>query len=104
MKLRLELPGHRYIYQWLVLDSVAGEVIGPAEARRLLGPVAGDTMPLEGALAVVTAPLPSSTFEVDGQTYSYRDGMPTRAEVRVKSERLLFALLPSLKSLRRDDG
>jgi membrane fusion protein (multidrug efflux system) len=104
MKLRLELPGHPYVYRWLELDSVAGEAIGPAEARRLLGPVAGDAVPLEGALAAVTAPLPSSTFEVDGQTYSFRDGMPTRAEVRIKSERLLFALLPSLKSLRGNDG
>lgn len=104
MKLRLEVPGHPYVYRWLVLDSVAGEVIGPAEARRLLGPVAGDAVPLEGALAVVTAPLPSSTFEVAGKSYAYRDGMPSRAEVRVKSERLLFALLPALKSLWGENG
>lgn len=104
MKLRLELPGHPYVYRWLELDAVAGEVIGPAEARRLLGPVAGDAVPLEGALAVVTAPLPSPTFEVAGKSYSYRDGMPSRAEVRVKSERLLFALLPALKSLGRENG
>lgn len=104
MKLRLELPGHPYVYRWLTLDSVAGEVIGPAEARRLLGPVAGDAVPLEGALAVVTAPLPSSTFEVAGESYAYRDGMPSRAEVRVKSERLLFALLPALRSLRGENG
>jgi membrane fusion protein (multidrug efflux system) len=104
MKLRLELPGHPYVYRWLALDAVAGEVIGPAEARRLLGPVAGDAVPLEGALAVVTAPLPSATFDVDGQTYSFRDGMPTRAEVRIRSERLLFALLPALKSLGGNDG
>jgi membrane fusion protein (multidrug efflux system) len=104
MKLRLELPGHPYVYRWLVLDSVAGEVIGPAEARRLLGPVAGDAVPLEGALAVVTAPLPSPTFEVAGETYAYRDGMPSRAEVRVKSERLAFALLPALRSLWGENG
>jgi membrane fusion protein (multidrug efflux system) len=104
MKLRLEVPGHPYVYRWLVLDSVAGEVIGPAEARRLLGPVAGDAVPLEGALAVVTAPLPSPTFEVAGKSYAYRDGMPSRAEVRVKSERLLFALLPALKSLWGENG
>ncbi len=104
MKLRLKLPGHPYAYRWLTLDTVAGEVIGPAEARRLLGPVAGDAVPLEGALAVVTAALPSSTFAVDGQTYSFGDGMPTRAEIRIKSERLLFALLPSLKSLRGTNG
>jgi len=104
MRMRLELPGHPYVYQWLVLDSAAAEVIGPAEARRLLGPVAGDAVPLDGPLAVVTAPLSSPTFEVAGQTYAFRDGMPSRAEVRVRSERLLFALLPALKSLggRRD--
>ncbi|HEX3129409.1 MAG TPA: HlyD family efflux transporter periplasmic adaptor subunit [Thermoanaerobaculia bacterium] len=104
MKLRLELPGHPYVYRWLELDSVAGEVIGPAEARRLLGPVAGDAVPLEGALAVVTALLPSPTFEVAGESYAYRDGMPSRAEVRIKSERLLFALLPALKSLWGENG
>jgi multidrug efflux pump subunit AcrA (membrane-fusion protein) len=104
MKLRLELPGHPYVYRWLTLDSVAGEVIGPAEARRLLGPVAGDAVPLEGALAVATAQLPSSTFKVAGESYAYRDGMPSRAEVRVKSERLVFALLPALKSLWGENG
>ncbi|MES1244442.1 MAG: HlyD family efflux transporter periplasmic adaptor subunit [Acidobacteriota bacterium] len=104
MRMRLELPGHPYVYRWLTIDSVAGEVIGPAEARRLLGSVAGDAVPLQGALAVVTAPLPSSTFEVSGETYAYRDGMPSQAEVRVKSERLLFALLPALRSLGGDHG
>lgn len=102
MKVRLELPGHSYVYQWITLDSVAQEVIGPAEARRLLGAVAGDAMPLEGPLAMATAPLSSSTFEVAGRTYPFRDGMPTQAEVRVRSERLLFVLMPALKSLRKD--
>ena len=102
MKVRLELPGHPYVYQWIALDSVAEEVIGPAEARRLLGAVAGDAMPLEGPLAMATAPLSSSTFEVAGRTYPFRDGMPTRAEVRVRSERLLFVLMPALKSLRKE--
>ncbi len=102
MKVRLELPGHSYVYRWIVLDSVAEEVIGPAEARRLLGAVAGDAMPLEGPLAMATAPLSSSTFEVAGRTYPFRDGMPTRAEVRVRSERLLFVLMPALKSLWKE--
>ena len=59
-------------------------------------------MPLEGPLALATAPLASSTFEVAGRTYPFRDGMPTRAEVRVRSERLLFALMPALKSLWKE--
>lgn len=99
MKLRLELPGHPYVYRWLALDSVAEEVIGPAEARRLLGPVAGDAVALDGPLAAVTAALPEATFEVGGWSYPYREGMPSRAEVRVRSERLLFALLPALRGV-----
>lgn len=98
MRLRLEVPGARYSYQWLEVATVASEVIGPAEARRLLGPVAGDSIALAGPLAVVTATLPSSTLEIDGKSVPVRDGLSSRAEVELSSERLLFTLLPALKA------
>ena len=99
MRMRIELPGHSHVYQWAEVASVSAEVIGPAEARRLIGPVAGDAFAVEGPLAVATAPLPSDTFEAGGRSYPYRDGMPTQAEVRLRSERLLFTLVPGLKGL-----
>lgn len=100
MRMRVEVPGQSHVYQWVELDSVSVEVIGPAEARRLIGPVAGDAFAVDGPLAVATAPLPALTFETGGGTYPYRDGMPTRAEVRLRSERLVFTLIPGLKGLR----
>lgn len=104
MKVRLELSGYPFLYQWLTLDSVAEEVTGPAEARRLLGPDAGDAVELGGPVALVTARLPAETFTISGERYPYRDGMLGRAEVRIRSERLLLSLVPGLRALGGQDG
>lgn len=105
MPLRLELEGYSYVYQHLTVESVGEESVGPAEARRFLGPGIGDAVRLDGPVFVVTARLPSPTFEVGGRTYAYHDGILGRAEVKVRSERILLALVPGLKSLwNRADG
>ncbi len=99
MRVRFELGGYPYLYQWLTLDGVASEVLGPTEARRLLGPATSDSIDLPGAVAVITARLPAPTFELAGESYAFRDGMPGRAEVQVRSERLLLTLIPALRGL-----
>ncbi len=99
MALRLELTGYRYSYQHLTVESIGSEVIGPAEARRFLGAGIGDAVPLSGPVVWVRARLPVASFESDGRIYSYHDGIQGTAEVRVRSERLLPALLPGLKGL-----
>jgi membrane fusion protein (multidrug efflux system) len=99
MRLRLELMGHAYAYQTLQVDAVAEEVIGPGEARRYLGPQVADAVALGGPVALVKAALPHRTFEADGKTYEYRDGMYGLAEVRVRSESILKTLIPGLKRL-----
>jgi membrane fusion protein (multidrug efflux system) len=105
MSLRLELQGYSYVYQQLTVESVGEESVGPAEARRFLGPGIGDAVGLDGPVFVVTARLPSPTFEVGGRTYAYHDGILGRAEVEVRSERILLALVPGLKALwNRADG
>ena len=98
MPLRLELEGYRYAYQRLTVDGITDEVFGPAEARRLLGP-GGDTVPLSGPVVLVTARLPSDTFESDGRRYAYHDGISGRAEIRVRSERLITTLVPALETV-----
>jgi membrane fusion protein (multidrug efflux system) len=98
-KLRLELVGYRYAYQDLTLDSVTSDVLSPTEARRLLGSHIADSMQIGGPVVLVRARLPGTTFEADGETYRYHDGMLGRAEVRVKSERILTTLIPGLKGL-----
>ena len=99
MVLRLELTGYKYAYQDAKIESVATEVVGPNEARRYLGAQLADTVPLAGPVVVVRARLPGRVFVADDETYRYHDGMGGFAQVKVRSERLLFALLPGLKRL-----
>jgi membrane fusion protein (multidrug efflux system) len=99
MSLRFELDGYRYQYQELVIESVADDVVGPAEVRRYLGPDAADTVALTGPLVLVRARLPARSFSVDGKTYAFFDGLPGRADVRVRTEPILLTLVPALKGL-----
>jgi len=104
MELRMELQGYRYAYQNLTVTDVGGEVVGPAEARRYLGDEIADAATLGGPVVLVTARLPSLTFQAEGKTRRFHDGMWGKAEVRVRSERILIALIPALRALFDDEG
>jgi hypothetical protein len=104
MQLRLELRGYQYMYQHLEVTSVSNEVIGPGEARRYLGEEIADAVPLDGPVVLVAARLPSPTFEVEGKVRRYHDGMWGQAEVRVRAERVLVALVPALRVLFEDEN
>jgi hypothetical protein len=54
---------------------------------------------LTGPVVRVSARLAGDTFEADGRVRRFHDGMWGRAEVRVRSERVLVALVPALKAL-----
>jgi multidrug resistance efflux pump len=98
MPLRLELRGYRYAYQHLTVESVDDEVVGPAEAQRSMGQIA-DAVELGGSVVRVTARLAGDTFEADDRVRRFHDGMIGQAEVSVRSERLLVALIPALKTV-----
>jgi membrane fusion protein (multidrug efflux system) len=97
MTLRFELMGYRYAYRALTIDTVSADVLSPAEARRLLGPEVAEDLPLNGPVVVVKAKLPTGEFEVDGRTLQYHDGMPGSADVQVRSEPIVYALIPGLR-------
>jgi membrane fusion protein (multidrug efflux system) len=99
MTVRLELSGYRYAYQSFVIDSVSSDVIGPSEARRVLGAEVADSLDLVGPVVLVRGRLPEHVFDADGRTFSYHDGMLGIAEVRVREERILFGLVPGLKRM-----
>lgn len=96
--LRLEMNGFRYAYQHLTIDSIAEDVIGPNEARRYLGREISDALVLEGPMVIVKAHPGSRSFTSGDGQYAFHDGMQGTAEVRVRSERLILSLLPSLKA------
>jgi membrane fusion protein (multidrug efflux system) len=97
MRLRLELQGHRYAYQWASIKEIGNEVIGPEEARRYLGPEVADAVPVSGPVVLVHAELPADTFALRGHEYAYHDGMLATAEAPVRTERIVFLLLPQIR-------
>ena len=101
--MRLEISGYRYAYQKLTVDQVGDEVIGPAEAGRTLGPALAGAVQVTGPVVLVKAKLPARTFQAEGKTYRYHNGLQGTAEVRVRSERILWTLLPGLKATVAED-
>lgn len=97
--LRLELKGFPYRYQELIVEDVADELVGPEEVRRYLGLSTLQGLDPGAATVLVRARLPARSFEMEGRRLAYFDGMPGRAQVRLRSEPLLVALVPGLKAL-----
>ena len=97
MTVRLELAGYRYAYQSVVIDSVMSDVLAPNEARRMLGADVADSLPIRGPVTVVYARLPTTEFTSDGKTFDYHDGMHGTAEVRVRDEPIVFAIIPGTR-------
>lgn len=94
MTVRLELTGYRYAYQSFAIESVSQDVIAPTEAKRVLGVEVADGLTLSGPVVLVRGKLAKPEFVVDGRTLRYHDGMVGTAEVRVRSERIVYALVP----------
>jgi multidrug efflux pump subunit AcrA (membrane-fusion protein) len=92
LPLSLELRGFDHAPQQLAVSAVSAEVVGPAEAQRLLGPEIAAAVDLSGPVVLVRARFPAATFTAGGQRYQLHDGMWGQAEVRVRSERLRAAL------------
>jgi membrane fusion protein (multidrug efflux system) len=103
MRLRFELDGFRYAYCDVTIGHVSDDVVGPAESKRYLGADAADTLTADGPLVLVHANLGAESFHSDDRRLSYFDGLHGRAEVAVRSEPLLLALMPSLKGLYRNE-
>lgn len=104
LPLSLKLPGYDQAPRLLEVAAV-GDVIGPQEAWRRLGPEVAGAVPLSGPVVLVQARLPGPVFEADGGTHALYDGMWGTAEVRVRSQPLLPLLVPGLKALpERGDG
>jgi membrane fusion protein (multidrug efflux system) len=102
LKLRLALEGYPYTYKDVPIDDISNEVIGPNEARRVLGNELADTVPVQGSLVLVRARLPDSSFKFEGKTFSYFDGIPGHIDIKVRSLRLLVMMFPVFKEILHD--
>ncbi|WP_437952952.1 HlyD family efflux transporter periplasmic adaptor subunit [Sorangium sp. So ce296] len=101
MPLRFEVTGYKYAYLDLEIGSVGTELIGPGEVRRSLRQPIADTVKIDGPVVLVEARLPFGGFRVDQRSLDFYPGMSGVAEVKVRSESLLVALIPGLRLLDR---
>lgn len=99
MALRLELLGFPYAYQTVTIERVSDEVVGPAEVQRYLRQPIADALQAPGPVILVEASLPGRSFTVHGRALGFHEGMMARAEISVRSERIIATLIPGLEVL-----
>ena len=99
MPLRLQMLGYAHSYSEVQIDTIGDQVVGPAEIRRFLPTELADTLPIQGPVVLVTASLDSPTFQAEGKSYEYFDGMQGVAEARIQSKSILVTLLPGLEAV-----
>jgi membrane fusion protein, multidrug efflux system len=99
--MRLELTGYRYAYRDVAIQSVGEEIVGPAEVRQYLGQEIADAVPVTGPAVLVKARLPSNTFQADGRSLSYHEGMLGTVDAHLRRQPILLSIIPALKSLFR---
>jgi hypothetical protein len=78
--------------QPLAVGSVHGKILGPSEARQLLGPDGAALWTSPEAVVTIDAALPAAGGDLS-------DGVAGRVRVRLGRERVLFALIPALRGL-----
>lgn len=98
MTLYVTLAGYPQAAQRLTIDTVAEQIIGPAEVQHRLGTTVADTLPVTGPVVMVQAHPTEPYFLSDTRRLTYSPGMQGTAEVSVRSERLLFLLAPMLRT------
>jgi membrane fusion protein (multidrug efflux system) len=100
LSMRFELDGFKYEYSDVVVDDVSAEAVGTQEVMRFLGQERADAVHLDsGGKVFVSGRMPASTFESEGEPYTYFDGLTGTAEVRVRREPLLVTLIPALREV-----
>jgi len=99
---RFALDGYKFEYRSVKVESVGEEVIGPVEMKRFLGPEIAEAFPIDRPSVLVRGKLPVRTFQADGQTYNYVEGLTAKVDISVRREPIIVVLIPALKALRQN--
>ncbi|MCK4342137.1 MAG: hemolysin D [Phycisphaerae bacterium] len=102
MIFRLELTGFPNIEAEAEIDSVGQAALGPGAIRRYLGTEIADAVSVQGPIVLVHARLKENEFEIDGKHCRFGHGMQGLAAISVRTERIVYTLIPGLKELPGD--
>ena len=95
--MRFHVDGFQQVTHELTIARVSDQIVGPSEAARYVGRDLADAFAIQGPVVLVQAKLPSKQFSMDGHNYDFASGMYGKAEAIVRSERIAYAFVPSLK-------
>ncbi|MBA3540168.1 MAG: HlyD family efflux transporter periplasmic adaptor subunit, partial [Deltaproteobacteria bacterium] len=93
MVLQVEMTGYTHKRAQLVITEVGDEVISQTQARKQLGQKLADAVPLPPSTVMIKAKLTSPSFEAQGKTYDYRDGMDGLGEIEVDTRSFLAMVI-----------
>lgn len=96
--LRFRITGYAHAEIVVPITTLGDGVVGPNEVRRILGQELGDAITIREPVLPVRASL-QPTFQADDTVYPLCNGLQGSAEVLVSEERLVYSLLPWLRSL-----
>lgn len=94
--LRLTLEGYEDLSFDLQVRAVGEEVITVGDARLSPARAIAELGAGNGPVVLVEARLAGDSFRDGGRTWAFRDGMQGSMEVRVRSQPILFHLVPGL--------
>jgi multidrug efflux pump subunit AcrA (membrane-fusion protein) len=98
LPLKLQLKGYPYSHENLRVSAIGDEIVGPGAVRRFLGTEIGDAFPIDGPSVLVYAELSPGGFTWEGRRRPFYDGMLGRADVAVRSQSTILALIPGLRA------
>ena len=100
-EVQIDLRGFNKPRERATIDEVRQNTVGANDAKRILGAIYADAVPLEPntSYTVIVAHLESTKFHARGKDYTYSPGMVLDAEVKIESKRFLATLLPDLEHI-----
>jgi multidrug efflux pump subunit AcrA (membrane-fusion protein) len=93
-QMRLRFDRLQRKYETATVTTVGNEVMGPTEARRLIGPDLGDAFDLHGPVVAVRAELTRQELGGGERRLAYMVGLEGEALVAIRTRSLLAALVP----------
>lgn len=98
MLIRLKLAGGTASVESTEISEISPESLSPSEAMRYMGKTDSESMGVAGRAIMIRAPLPRKLLR-DLSPISKFNGTTGEAEVVVRSERVIVALMPDLRKI-----
>jgi HlyD family secretion protein len=78
---RVKLSGYAFTTLELKIARIGDELVGPTQARRLLGAAREDAFPVSGSNVWIEADIEQDSFRFNGRDLSFHDGLSGEVEI-----------------------